>query len=401
MEDLTELSDVVRRVIAARVLDRHLVEDLTQETLLRVAAADPRLAPAARRAYAIVTARNLIISHARKESVHERHAHRVVDYRTLDGPEEVILEREETEALASALQQLEDDDRDLLLRHEAGGVPTTDLAVEQGTSTGAIAMRLARARAALRLEFVLAFRRIELPTQRCRVVLQAMAAGDRRRQGSLDAAGHLLRCPTCAQLARPVTERRRGIAAWLFIPVGEALRRAVRSLRSSRLTQSAVTAVATVAVVAGVVIARPGTADRDAVPAPTTTLLTATTPAATATTAVTGVAPAPTTVPQCPAPLPLDQVDPMTEIGCPIAPTTLTATAVPDDEGFWAQTDAAQPVWVQLIGEGESPIDIVAGARLVVTGMISEPAAGPIAVDPRIGNAGYILQVAFTDIAAG
>ena len=108
---------------------------------------------------------------------------------------------------------------------------TETLAAEGGTSKGAVAMRLARARAGLRVEFVVAFRRVDLPTSRCRPVLLALSAGDRRRQHELGAAAHLLRCSTCAELARPVTERRRGIAAWLIIPAAEVVRRAVTTLR--------------------------------------------------------------------------------------------------------------------------------------------------------------------------
>ena len=63
-----------------------------------------------------------------------------------------------------ALERIDPDDRDLLLRHESEGVDLATLAHHANVSTGAIAMRLTRARAALRLEFLLAFRRIELPT---------------------------------------------------------------------------------------------------------------------------------------------------------------------------------------------------------------------------------------------
>ncbi|MBA2386383.1 MAG: sigma-70 family RNA polymerase sigma factor, partial [Acidimicrobiia bacterium] len=257
MEPRLDLNHVVRRVIAARVRDSHLVEDLSQETLVRVAAAQPRLAPDALQAYAIVTARNVIISHARTESVHDRHSHRLVDYTTLEGPEELALEREETNALATALQQLDEADRDWLLRHEAEGISTDTLAGEAGISSGAAAMRLARARATLRVEFVVAFRRVQLPTARCRPVLLSLSAGDRRRQGLLDAAGHLVRCPTCAQLARPVTERRRGIAAWLIVPAAEAVRRAFASLRRNRSTQIAVLGATTVAAVGIVILTLP------------------------------------------------------------------------------------------------------------------------------------------------
>lgn len=398
MEDLIDLSDVVRRVVAARVHDVHLIEDLIQETLVRVAAAEPRLAPDARQAYAIVTARNVIVSHARSESVHERHAHRLVDYASLDGPEELALEREETDALTVALRQLDADDRELLLRHEAEGVSTDTLATETGTSKGAVAMRLARARATLRLEFLLAFRRVELPSRRCRQVLLALSAGDRRRQTALGAAAHLLRCTICAQLARPVAERRRGIAGWLFVPAADALHRCLRSLRHNRVTQVAVVAAATIAVVTGAVIARPDQTERTAGPAPTIVMpdpapvSVSTTTAATTTTIGAG---------SCPAPLPLDQLDPSAAIGCPVAATTLTATDVPADEGFWAQTVSGQPVWVQMIGEGESPVEIAPGTPLVLVGTISDPAgAGPVALDPRITEVGFILQAAYADVTA-
>jgi hypothetical protein len=180
------------------------------------------------------------------------------------------LEREESDALAQALQHLDAADRDLLLRHEAHGASTETLAAEHATTSGAVAMRLARARATLRLEFLLAFRRVELPTQRCRPILLAMSAGDRRRQHTLGAAAHLLRCPTCAQLAEPVTERRRGLAGWFLVPTGEALRRAARSLRHNHLTQAAAGALAAVTVAALIIVAGPANDAPVATPPPVT-----------------------------------------------------------------------------------------------------------------------------------
>ena len=91
------------------------------------------------------------------------------------------------------------------MRHEVGGTDLATLAGEAKVSSGAIAMRLARARASLRLEFLLAFRRLDLPTDRCRPVLLALAVGDRRRQAQLDADAHVARCPVCAELVGPMT----------------------------------------------------------------------------------------------------------------------------------------------------------------------------------------------------
>jgi len=407
VEDLVELSDVVRRVVRARVRDPHLVEDLTQETLVRVASAGARLAPDARQAYAIVTARNVIVSHARHQSVRDRHAHRLVQYTTLDGPEALTLEREETDALAVGLQQLDAAERDLLLRHESEGEGIESLAVELGTSAGAIAMRLARARATLRLEFLLAFRRVQLPSPRCRQVLLAMSAGDRRRQVALDAAGHLLRCSACSELAHPVTSRRRGIAAWLILPAAEALRRAIRSLRSSRLSQVVAAGAGTIVAVAVVSALRPGTETASA-PTPSSTAeptstalaLFPDTPLVTAAAVTSGATVAePAAVSPCAEPIALDEVDPVTVLGCAIAPTNLVVTSVPADEGFWAETDAGQVVWVQLVGVGESAAEIVAGTRIVVSGSVAEPlAAGPLASDPVLIDAGFVLEVPFEEV---
>ena len=81
-----------------------------------------------------------------------------------------------------------------------------------------MAAQLARARAKLRINYLLAIRAIDLPTDRCQSVLNALSAGDRRRQRALDAGGHLLDCKVCAALSNPLTERRRALAG--FLPLG-------------------------------------------------------------------------------------------------------------------------------------------------------------------------------------
>ena len=145
-DGLVELTAVIRRSLRSRTSDPHLVEDTTQETMLRVAAAQPNLEPGALRAYAIVTARNSFNAHLRNESIARRHAHRVVDYTTLDGAEALTLEREETDALAQALEVLDESDRRLLLDHEVDQVDVATLATRDDTSAGATAMRLPRRR---------------------------------------------------------------------------------------------------------------------------------------------------------------------------------------------------------------------------------------------------------------
>jgi hypothetical protein len=75
---------------------------------------------------------------------------------------------------------------------------------------------MSRTRATLRLEYLLAFRHLELPTPRCRGVLLAISAGDTRRQREFDAGQHLLDCGTCAALSEPLDRRSVALTAITF-----------------------------------------------------------------------------------------------------------------------------------------------------------------------------------------
>ena len=97
--------------------------------------------------------------------------------------------------------------------------------------------------------------------------------------------------------------------------------------------------------------------------------------------------------------MPLGQAATFPPGRCPFAPTALTVTAVPADEGFWAETADGREVWVQLVGDGESPVDIDAGTVVTVTGTVGSPEGlGPVATDPRVHANGYVAQVAFADV---
>ena len=354
VDSMAELADVVRHSLAARTRDRHLIEDLTQETLVRLAATDHELAPDEQKAYAIVTARNLLTSHARHQAVRQRHIHRLAEDAAREGPEQRTLDREQNDALVTALERLDPEDRRLLLRHEADGTDLATLADEADVTPGAMAMRLARARAELRLEFLLAFRRVKLPTVRCRPVLLALSNGDRRRQAALDAPAHLASCPTCAALAEPLTRRKRRVVAWLLLPLAEGIRRAWRRLTSRSFSDAAAATVAGVALALLVgpepPIADPPPATVPVDPAAIPTLdpqpSTPGTPGVpTGTTAV----PVPTTTaaPPPPAPatpnagntpvstspclitIPVDQLDAATEALCAVATTVVSAVGDP------------------------------------------------------------------------
>jgi RNA polymerase sigma factor (sigma-70 family) len=220
-DDVPELAPLLRRVIAARVRERQVVEDLVQETLTRVMAARRRLEPRTLAPYAVVTARNLVTSLATSEDRSRRHAHRLIDLREPMLPEEETLRREERQAIATALARLPQQDQEALVAHDVEGMDTATLASSRDSTPGAVAAQLSRARAKLRVEYLLELEQAEPPTARCRPVLLALSAGDRRRQRDLDAGGHLLACSWCARLSEPLLDRRKtaSVAGEARIPI--------------------------------------------------------------------------------------------------------------------------------------------------------------------------------------
>jgi RNA polymerase sigma factor (sigma-70 family) len=220
-DDVVELAPLLRRVIAARVRDGQVVEDLVQETLTRVMAARRRLEPTTLAPYAVVTARNLTRSMATSEDRSRRHAHRLIDLREPVLPEEETVRREERRAIKAALGRLPQHDQEALVAHEVEGLDTATLAAGRDSTPGAVAAQLSRARARLRVEYLVELEQAEPPTPRCRPVLLALSAGDRRRQRDLDAGGHLLACDWCARLSEPLLDRRRtaSVAGEVRIPI--------------------------------------------------------------------------------------------------------------------------------------------------------------------------------------
>jgi RNA polymerase sigma factor (sigma-70 family) len=205
---LLDLVPVLRRVVAARIRDPHLVEDLVQETLARMTAARTRLDPEALLPYAIVTARNLIASHVQRAERERRKAHLLADQTPAPSPEDSALVEERRAVVGRALSRLQSRERNLLVAHEVHGTDTATLATDHNSTPGAIAAQLSRSRAKLRVEVLLSQDGREPPTDRCRPVLIALSGGERRRQRQLDTAGHLLECAFCAALAPDLLDRR-------------------------------------------------------------------------------------------------------------------------------------------------------------------------------------------------
>jgi RNA polymerase sigma factor (sigma-70 family) len=217
--DVAELLPAVRRFVSSRVSDPTMAEDLTQETLTRVLAAADRVAPDMIEPYAIVTARNIVASMWKEQDRHRRNQYRVVDLRAPESPDEGLLQKEEQDAMATALARLSDRERHLLLAHEVSGQDTQSLADQFGSTPGAVAAQLYRTRARVRVEYLLASERTEPPSDECRPVLMALSTGDRRRQRELDSGRHLLECEICARLSQPLVERNHRHGEEVQIPV--------------------------------------------------------------------------------------------------------------------------------------------------------------------------------------
>ena len=378
--DVARLEPVVRRVIAARVTDPDLVDDLVQETLARVLESRRSLDGGALVGYAIVSAQNLISSEGRIQRRHERLGPRLADLSQPESPEEAVVASEERRAVRQALRQLSPDERTSLLAREVEGRRNASLARELQASPGAISLRLFRARAKLRVEYLLALCRIEPPTPACRPVLLALSAGDVRRQRGLDAGGHLLACDSCAALCQELMERQRPLpAVWPLLPLAGLARWVLTRLRRRR-ARSTTVGVAAAAVVAVVLVARSGD------------------PAACGGSLSVGS-----------STLGLSDTDELAQMaGRPVEGDNLPVESVPANEGFWLGC-ADGRVWVQLTGEGESPVQITAGQRLDFTGtVVSHPDgfSASIGVDQSEGAAqidrhGFHLEVRYSNMRRG
>lgn len=204
---VADLIPMLRRIVAARVGPHPAAEDIVQETLLRVLSAQDRIEPGMLEPYAITTVRNVMATMWRAKERDARNQHRMHDPSEPDDAEEVVVASEEQSAVSRALAKLTDRERQILLAHEVSGQATQSLADETGSTAGAVAAQLKRARARLRVEYVLALEGAEPPTDRCRPVLLALSGADRRRQRELDVPRHLLECELCTRLSEPLLER--------------------------------------------------------------------------------------------------------------------------------------------------------------------------------------------------
>lgn len=205
MVDVDALLPILRRVVGARVANHADAEDLVQEALARVLQHQDRIEQGMLTPYAISTARNLVATMRRNDARQRSNRYRLHVPGEAGTPEDHVLAAEDQEAMAHALQEFTEDERALLLAHEAEGTSLASLARQRGSTAGALAARIHRLRGRMRAEYLLALED-EPPTDRCRTVLVAFSIRDRRRQREADAEMHLLECDFCARVGRPLLE---------------------------------------------------------------------------------------------------------------------------------------------------------------------------------------------------
>jgi RNA polymerase sigma factor (sigma-70 family) len=342
-----------------------IVDDIVQETLTRLLDARWRLDRAALVAYALVTARNLVAEHQRTAAVAQRHAPRLAEPVTSASADDAVLAAEEQAAMSAAVQLLDEPDRALLLAREVDEISVAKLAAEHGVTPQALTARLARARARLRVEHLLVFRRAAPRSPQCRPVLEALSLGDRRRQATLHAGAHLLRCRTCGPLAEPLLRRRRSLSAFWPVSLLAAPWRSLRAHAGSAGTAAGAVVVA-VGVLVAVLVVRADGPPPAPPPGPPPNVERATGPLT-----VAG------------EPLPFSSVRTLrSRVGEPVRAQRARVLSVPADEGFWIGTASEGRVWVQLRGGGESRPRIAAGRLVSFTGRV---ASAPASMPGRVG----------------
>lgn len=374
--DIAEAATAVRRFLASRVHDGALVEDITQESVLKLVEARDRLGRDELAPYAVTVAKNLIIGGARSKAVAQRHLHRLASDGAPPAPDDLLLRKEDGRALRTTLEAMPDDDRELLVAHVVRGEDTASLAAARGGTAGGVAARLARARARARVDFLLASRGVALPSDQCRAVLLSLSAADKRRQGALDADGHVSECSTCADLVPALVERRRPLIALLPFPIlARMLGRVGRLVRTHAVASVGGVVAATAAV--GVLMAGSAGHHRQ-VAAPRTTA-----PRPTVTSAphrpVQPRRPVqlrrPTTL-DARALLALPRPRLRNLSGHPVVARNMAVLSVDADEGFWIGEGAERRIWVELVSSGESAVHVTAGDRISFDGKLSTHAAG-------------------------
>lgn len=369
-DDVAALTPLIRRVVAARVHDDEAVADLTQETITRIMQVRGRLQDDAVTGYAIVTARNLVVSHARAERRRQRYAPRLVEHRLPASPEDEVVSSEERAAVRAALQTLSPRDRHAIVAHEVTGTGTAELADQQDSTPGAVAVRMARSRGKLRVEYLLAIGRVQLPTARCKPVLFALSAGDTRRQEALNAGAHVLTCAVCADLSSALLRRRIPAASW-FPPGLVSAWEFITDLVRRHPAQSATAATAAAALATAFTLLPPEPA-RPSAPPVAQPQPVSTQPAAACAAGSPGSTSGKPVVLDNRLLAGMGRAEAARLAGCTVRGERMIVRSVAADEGFWVSASPGGPrLWVQLRRRrGESARHVESGQRLSFEGVL-------------------------------
>jgi RNA polymerase sigma factor (sigma-70 family) len=357
--EVTAVEPVIRRVVAARTANPADIDDLVQDCLERMLVARERLAPEAVLPYAVVVARNLVSSHAKSAMRQAAAVPRAFDGTEPERPGDALLAQETQDAMSAALARLSDQERrDVLAYYEDAPSQT-----ETAQSRGALRVRMARTRAKLRLEYLLAFRHVELPSPRCHGVLLAISAGDTRRQRELDAGQHLLDCEVCATLSEPLDRRSIALTA-IAIPGGLAVWAAGKArAHPVHATATAGAGAAAVAAVAVALSLSPHHPVPGPAPAPPTHAAASSAPAPPAPAVISHLSVAGRAVPDAEARQSLRSL-----AGRVVTASGATVVDTPTRNGFWIGTSPAR-VWVELVGPLRA-LRVQAGDRVWFTGAV-------------------------------
>lgn len=346
---LVTVQETVRRYVRSRSGPdgQDDLEDVVQEAMARLLENRSRLETAAWASYALVSARNLLLDQDRAGRIRQRHGHRLHAPDVTPSAEEQVLTQEEHGAVRRAMTTLPPELEGLLdERYGTDEVPTRSLAP-------AAAARLARARARLRVAYLLEHTGLALPTTRCRPVLEALSSADTRRQERLGAGRHLSACRVCATYAPVLARRQRAMAALhplVWVGAGSAGLWAALRRHPARTTAGVATAAAVV-LTGTVLLTEPP--DRTVVAAPAVQVAA---PSGGSRSLLPGDGSAP-------APGPLQVAE-------------AAVQAVPADEGFWVGDGPGRRLWVRLVGAGESAMDVRTGDRVSFAGRVVALPAG-------------------------
>ncbi len=135
------------RFAVALTGERPLAEDVVHDAFVRLHRTSTRPAPGTEGAYLRRTITNLVVDHHRRGAVARRHAPVPPD--AAPSAERAALDLDRARAVAAAVVELSDRQRDCVALHYFAGLPDSAIATELGISRGAVKTHLHRARAAL------------------------------------------------------------------------------------------------------------------------------------------------------------------------------------------------------------------------------------------------------------